>query len=69
MLRKLVENGIAVEFFKYNKKYTISKNTKTGFYYITSLKRGLDDYPELFDYEVVDTFYWEDIEKFIEELL
>lgn len=68
ILRKLVDNGIEVEFMTRDKKYTVAKNIE-GYYYITSLRIEDLDYPDLFYYEVVDTIYWEDVENFIERLV
>lgn len=68
-LRILIDNFVKINFEKNNRKYEIGKNEKTELYYVIFWKGALKDYPELFEYEVVDTAYWEGIERFIEGMV
>lgn len=72
-LRKLVDNGIDIEFEIENKKYTISRDFEKQVYSIYSCTRY--KYIGHTEYETEDSdIYleykeWEDIEKFIERLV
>lgn len=69
MLRKLVDNGIAVDFVKDGLLYKVSKDLELETYFILSNDGETYKNESLWSYEVEDTPYWEDIEEFIEDLV
>lgn len=68
-LRKLVDNGIEVNFSFNGKKYKVAKDLENETYYIISYIGEFYKGKELWNYEVEDTDYWEEIESFIEKLV
>lgn len=68
-LRKLVDNGIEVEFLKDGLIYNVSKDLELETYCILSNDGEMYKNERLWSYEVEDTPYWEDIEEFIERLV
>lgn len=68
-LRKLVDNGIGVEFVKYGLLYKVAKDLDLETYFIISNDGEAYKNERLWSYEVEDTEYWEEIESFIENLV
>ena len=68
-LRKLVDNGIEVEFVKDGLVYKVSKDLEMETYFILSNDAETYKNERLWSYEVEDTGYWEEIESFIEKLV
>lgn len=69
MLRKLVDNGIEVDFIKDDLLYKVSKDLELETYFILSNDGETYKNERLWSYEVEDTAYWEEIEEFIERLV
>lgn len=68
-LRKLVDNGIEVEFLKDGLIYNVSKDLELETYCILSNDGETYRNGRLWSYEVEDTPCWEEIESFIEKLV
>lgn len=68
-LRKLIDNGIEVEFVKDGLVYKVSKDLEMETYFILSNDAETYKNERLWNYEVKDTGYWEEIESFIEKLV
>lgn len=69
ILKKMVDNGIEVEFVKDGLIYNVSKDLELGTYFILSNDGETYKDKRLWSYEVEDTPYWEDIEKYVEKLI
>lgn len=69
MLRKLIDNGIGVDFSFNDKQYKVAKDLELETYYIISYIGEIYNDKELWNYEVEDTGYWEEIESYIERLV